>query len=1385
MTFLTRNKYKIQEVISAGKIGGLLTPDNPLHSVYLDGTPMARANGEDNVRGAAITLREGTPDQDVVPGFENVSQTIQGSGTMEPSVWNVVQIDAGFDRARMIVRSQGGIFKYSSKGKYQSWNFYVDFEVSTDQSAWLRVATIRESHRTSQDFDFSQLIKNPEGNEGNSWYVRLRRASGYGNDRETWNPSFHAYVQMGYSGDEDVLKYPNTAYASVEFDSSQFGTGLPTRGYRFKGIECLVPDTYQPTEYDRNTGVVTKWASYSSNIWDGTLVRKHCDDPAWIAYTMLVDKVWGAGETVDESSIDIYDFHAASLFNVQLVDDGYAPVQPRFLWNGRIASISNMRQMVADVLACCNAAIYEEDGIVKLYQDRPTNASAILCRANVVAGEMTFSSAPLDGRYSAVEVTYNDRTNNMEPRTELVVDETIVEKYGYRQVNISQNGVIDRQQAIRAARWQIENGVSSAQAMTCSVGWENWHLGIGDVALVVDETIYTDALQGRVYSVNGSTIIIRGEIENSFIDAPAYFATDEGLKTVLATGDAGSNIITVTDADAIKANDVFVVSEYELPLYRVNGFKYSGGEKQLNFALYDPTKYARIEKGEPYNPVYPPVETENPNKIRDLNTFGFISERIPTVVANWRAPVSLTDASLDALDIAYYQINATTPDGTLAEQVSETEWVHQFASFGQYTVEVVAVDNFGRPSPRTTQTFNFEIADVSPLKPPTAISGSFTAKDVNVNWVDNPDNFTAPELSVDAFVVSYGTSQGVVSRTVRIPVTDDHASSTQYKSQYNFDDNSQDNDPASRVIWVSVQVEDNMGQLSPPVQRSFSNAAPLAPQQTLVAGLTNFVVELKPDATLATWEDDVVGFVVEVGGTQYDVGNQTVISFPADPNTTYNVRSAVYDIFGKTSLNWSPTAQVKTIDFPEPPSLPDTERREFTFSGLNFTWMDGTTGEPTGRLAWSSHTAFRKIITTDPETGGEGSLTTQTKNVEAGSVAFNAANQYIYYDWDTNTIKSATFDGWYGLDHYLHGLYKTTAVFDAVSQVAQLTADKIAANAIATTHIQADAVVAENIRTKEKIQIGGDRNNNNFGLILDGTATHAGAPVIWAGDNVSSGGTANFAVTRNGDIYSRGNFVTAGNATIGGVVNITGSGYVGGNMRIDGDLNGSSGVFTGELVGGSLAIPSQGASSRFTVDAAGVVESYYNNQRMMVLDPVSGQFKFEGEVEAKSIVGDIVSALAKDVPGRSLNTPVPKNSWVDVLTVGIKNQRPYLRTLTLENASSLSMRVQAAMQSTGGSLDNDFQFRLIDNSGAQLWFEQSEASSASGTGEVWAQPSFKLLVANLAANMPAQTLTLQVRCLTRDLSKLYVDWKLQGNLLDGRLNEKIITQLFKNSQELM
>lgn len=158
MATFNRNLYRIQELVSAGEIGGLLTQDQPLYSVTFDGTPVAKQDGQLNFRGARIVERTGTENQSPVSGFESVSLTESVSVELEDDQeWVVRQVTNGFSRVRVFLRYPNGLFRYSSKGKYQSWDMQYDIEVSTDNSGWTSAVEIRSSHRTQQSFDLSLI----------------------------------------------------------------------------------------------------------------------------------------------------------------------------------------------------------------------------------------------------------------------------------------------------------------------------------------------------------------------------------------------------------------------------------------------------------------------------------------------------------------------------------------------------------------------------------------------------------------------------------------------------------------------------------------------------------------------------------------------------------------------------------------------------------------------------------------------------------------------------------------------------------------------------------------------------------------------------------------------------------------------------------------------------------------------------------------------------------------------------------------------------------------------------------------------------------------------------------------------------------------------------
>ncbi|CAH7226626.1 putative phage tail protein [Vibrio chagasii] len=1213
MATFNRNLYRIQELVSAGEIGGLLTDEVPLHSVTFDGTPVAKQNGQLNFRGAEVIERVGTEVQSPVAGFESISLTESVGVELEDTQeWVTREVGSGFSRVRVFLRYPNGLFRYSSKGKYQSWDMNYDIEVSLDQSDWQASVDVRSSNRTQKSFDRVHVIANPNSDGESSFYIRCRRARGPGNERETGTLFWHANVQLEAS----EQTYPDTAYYSIEFDAQQLGNILPARGYHIKGILCLVPTTYEPTLYDGITGEITQHAFYSSTVWDGSFKLEHCTDAAWISYNMLVNEKWGAGKSIDSNFIDIFSFWEASKYNVELIDNGIDDPHPRFTFNGRIADIRDMRAHCDEVLATCQASTYEEDGLIKCYQDHPTVPSKIFIPANTVGGMVERQSNSLENRLTVCEVTFNDRTDRFEPTTEVVeVDESLIDAYGYRIANIAQNGVTERPQAIRAARWQIENSHIEGSSATLAVGWENWDTSIGDVVYILDDVLNPDAISGRILSVDEFEITLDRVIDRDVIDERMIVQTLGGLVELVANATQGSQIVTVDVEVSAERLDAFVISD-ELNQYRVVGYSVSQGEKQLVCGFHDPTKYARIEEGEDYTPEYPPLDPEDILPPTQLTAFGNIADGVPSVYIDWQAPADPEDPTLPDTRVANYILEWDGSVGRDEVTVQDTSFQIDPADIGNYDFTLTAFTTNGTPSPSITYELAFVPDGSSELLPPTSIVADFSGKDLSLAWVDNANNANNSRYVPVAYVVDFSNDGIDVSSSVRVPFLGEQVT---HRHTYNYDDNVADHDTPSRTIYVTIRVEDNMELLSTPLQAEFENTPPMAPRQQLIPGLTNFTVNLQPDATLPDWESDVVGFVVEVDGDLIDVGMQTLITFNAVPETTYNVRSAAYDVFGKVDLSFSAMDQVSTIEFPDVPELPDFSRVEYRFTGLEWTI------EPdSGTISWSDHSVTQYSW---DETAGE--YVTETKEIDSGSLTYVEGLTYIGLDFDESDYVRTTFDDWYNDADYLMGeIRQEDGAFSWYSEGI----NTLAVNAISAKHIQADAILGNNIKANEKIVIGDSKTAPNT-IVLDGTATEDSDPMLWLGEQSGDDGSAaNFAVTKGGDVFSRGNLAVLGSAVIAGVT-----------VLEDSTILGSSGSPDAVLQSYQYS-----SGNGWIIRADGSVE--FNNGI------------FRGTIYANEIIGDLVSASTYPASGAEVSS----TTWVDRATLNVTNNTGDSATVVIE-----------------------------------------------------------------------------------------------------------------------
>ena len=1191
MATYNRNLYRIQELVSAGEIGGLLTTLRPLHSVTFDGTPVAKQDGQLNFKGATITERTGTEDQAPVSGFESISITESVGVELEDTQeWVTRQISSGFSRVRVFLRYPNGLFRFSSKGKYQSWDMRYDIEVSTDNSGWTPVVEVRSSHRTQQSFDRVHVVSNPTPDGESTFYVRCRRARAGGNERETGTLFWHANAQL----ESSRQSYPDTAYYSIEFDAQQLGNVLPARGYHIRGIRCLVPTTYEPTLYDPLTGEITQHASYSSTVWDGSFKLEHCTDAAWIGYNMLVNEKWGAGKSIDANLIDVFSFWEASKYNVELIDNGIDDPHPRFVFNGRIADIKDMRAHCDEVLATCQASTYEEDGLIRCYQDHPTVPSKIFVPANVVGGMVERQSNSLEGRLTVCEVTFNDRTDRFEPTTEVVeVDESLIDAYGYRIANIAQNGVTERPQAIRAARWQIENSHIEGSSATLSVGWENWDTRIGDVVYILDDVLNPDAVSGRILAVDGFSITLDRVVGRNITNERMIVQTSAGLLEVVANAAQGSQVVTVSVEIDANRLDAFVISD-DINQYRVVGYSVAQGEKTLVCGSHDPTKYARIEVGEDYTPEYPPLDPEDILPPTQLTAFGNISDGIPAVYIDWAAPVSPDDPTLPDTRVANYVLEWDGPVGRDEVSVHDSSYQIDPADLGDYEFTVTAYTTGGTPSPSVSYSLSFAPDGSSELLPPTAISGTFDSKDVYLTWIENPINANNPRYVTDVYILRIGDDVSYTSRTVEIPFV---AGQTSYKFQYNFDDNVEDHREPVREVFFSLSVRDNLELESTNVTNSFENTAPEMLVQLVTPGFSTIMVELRPQAGNIL-ETDVAGFIVEINGDERDLGMSATTTFPASVGETYEVRSAAYDVFGKVDLNWSPMVEVTPIeiDMPDMPTIPDFSRVEYRFSGLVWT-LDPDSGE----MSWNDHSVQQLTWNDDEEI-----YESEDIAIEAGILAFGGDSPYVVLDWDNSTYIHSNFDGWFNDGVYLMG---QVVGQEAPFEWADEGVDKLAVNAISTRHLQADAVRANNIKADEKIVIGNDSNDGQL-IILDGTAEESDDPMLWMGGVTDDGDDAVVVILKNGNIVSVGNIRSDGNlevhgsSTIGGSTNLEGDTVVG--AGVDNFLQ--SGTYTQGAVGWKLF-------------GDGNLEAN-NGTFRGTLDGVDGNFV--GTVYAENISGDIV-----------------------------------------------------------------------------------------------------------------------------------------------------------------
>ena len=158
------------------------------------------------------------------------------------------------------------------------------------------------------------------------------------------------------------------------------------------------------------------------------------------------------------------------------------------------------RRLLKLIESACRCGIEFQGGQLSLYWDADADPAAMLGDANVQDGEFEYGSRAPEWheRASVVAVTFNDPDDGFRASVELVISRNLIEKYGWRQRDVTAMGCTSRGQAHRIGRLLLYEQEHEAETFSCTATWDNALVRPGQVVQVADSDVTTSRTTRRV-----------------------------------------------------------------------------------------------------------------------------------------------------------------------------------------------------------------------------------------------------------------------------------------------------------------------------------------------------------------------------------------------------------------------------------------------------------------------------------------------------------------------------------------------------------------------------------------------------------------------------------------------------------------------------------------------------------------------------------------------------------------------------------------------------------------------------------------------------------------------------------------------------------------------
>lgn len=926
-TLASNARAKIIEVISEGPIEGIVDGEK---GIYFDQTPIMNSDSTLNFEGVVWEEHKGYPDEAHFNGSNAVETPVEVSVQVKQATGPVQRtiVDQNADAVRVLVRIPALVKYDSSNGSVLKTSLQYAVDVRSYGGAWIEVVNNHiVDEKTTSPVQIAHYIKLPFG--GTPWDIRVRRITADSTTDGLQNDLyFDGYVVLV----EGKFTYPHSAAVYMEVNAKDLGSTIPPRAYHVRGMLINVP-----TNYDPETRTYT-------GIWDGTFKVAWSDSPPWIFNDILTNDRYGLGEFIDASIVDKWSLYTIAQYCDQMIPSGYKNsdtgediYEPRFTFNGVINQREEAFFVLQQITQAWRGMAYWSLGQVFATADMPSDPVKLVTPANVLGGQFFYSSTAMKARHSVAIVSWNDPDDFYRASKEVVINQAMLNRYGWREKQVQLTGCKSRGLAHRYGKWVLDTEQHETETVEYSASWDHADIRPGQIISIADPAKAQIRIGGRIVNHNNLTI----EIDGDFVptDGETYelmLTMPSGAiekRSILAFLDERTIRLATAFSDTALPNAVFTITGTDIVprQYRVITVQ----EKEPNvfhvMALFhDPLKFARVEQNILFDPLpysKPSTAVPPPDNLAVVEQ-GYISNGTPfySLLFSWTPPQDTV--------VRGYVVSADAPDGSrvflgtiLGSSVEMSN-----TSAGVYTFHVQTINFAGVLS--EVASIEYTASGVEGFAPPivtdltlknSTTTTEFTGRDLRVVWKNNFANSITPtaDEATPAHVVSPHYSHNIVR--IYNAVTDDLLREQRVSTEsftYDYASNLADSiangeTTPARSLRVEVNVYDVFGRTTDPASDVFTNPVPaaIAPTYNVIGSsiFMSYPTDIDLDfAGVILWRSDTPGIDTATDEPLYD-GASNPIVIPGTHDTLYYFRIAAYDDFGKTDLNISTEFSISTL----------------------------------------------------------------------------------------------------------------------------------------------------------------------------------------------------------------------------------------------------------------------------------------------------------------------------------------------------------------------------------------------------------------------------------------------------------------------------------------